>query len=34
VFVRRGTGFDLRVIAEYHRFDMQVGELRLLPAGE
>ncbi len=34
VSVRRGTGFDPRVIAEYHRFDMQVGELRLLSAAE
>jgi serine protease Do len=34
VLVRRGTGFDPRVVAEYHRFDMQVGELRVLSAGE
>ncbi len=34
VFVRRGAGFDPRVVAEYHRFDMQIGELRLMSAGD
>ncbi len=34
VFVRRGTGFDPRVIAEYHRFEMPIGEFRLMSAAE
>lgn len=34
VFVRRGSGFDPRVSAEYHRFEMPAGEVRLFSAGD
>lgn len=34
VLVRRGSSFDTRVIAEYHRFEIQPTDLKLLTAGE
>lgn len=34
VLVRRGSGADPRITADYHRFDIQATDLRLLAAGD
>lgn len=34
ILVRRGSSFDTRVIAEYHRFEIPLSDLKLMTAGE
>ena len=34
VLVRRGSGADPRLVADYYRFEIQPSELRLLTVGE
>jgi S1-C subfamily serine protease len=34
VLVRRGAALDPRQTGEFHRFDMAVGDVRLITAGE